>query len=131
MLAPFSLMIRDFKVLASAARIAGGLSADLQNEVLHTIGSGQFVVDVTAVSGTTPVLVVIIEGLDPTSGKYIPLLTSANITTVSTVVLHVGPGLPATAGVSANAILTRNFRVRFTITGTTPSFTFSVGASVV
>jgi hypothetical protein len=124
-------MIRDYKVLASAARTAAGQSADLINEDASSVGSAQFVIDVTAVSGTTPVLVVIVEGFDPTSGKYVPLLTSANITVTGTTVLHVGPGLPATANVSANALVTRNFRVRFTITGTTPSFTFSVGASVV
>ena len=123
-------MLRDFKLLPSATLAAGSQSAGFQNEDPYSKGFGQFIVDVTAISGTLATLTILIEGFDPTSGKYYTLLQSAGLTATGTTVLHLGPGLPATANVSANAILTRNFRVRFTITGTTPSVTFSVGASV-
>lgn len=124
-------MIVDKAAVPSAARTTAGNGADMVNGDLAATGCVQAVIDVTVVSGTTPQLTVFIEGLDPTSGKYFTLLASAVLTATGTTVLHVGPGLPVAANVSANAIVTRNWRVRWTITGTTPSFTFSVGASLV
>lgn len=122
-------MIRHLSILASAARTANGQSADFTADNDSPLGIAQFVVDVTAVAGTTPALTVIIEGLDPVSGKYFPLLTSAALNATGTTVLRVGPGLPVTANLSANDIMPKQYRVRYTITGTTPSFTFSIGAT--
>lgn len=122
-------MVRSYTVLASAARTASGNSLDFTSDAGATICAAQFVIDVTAAAGTTPVLVVTIQGLDPTSGKYFTLLATANITAAGTTVLRVGPGFPVAANSSANDIMPLQWRVSYTITGTTPSFTFSVGAT--
>lgn len=123
-------MIRYTALLASAARTVTGNSADVTADDSSPLGAGQFVIDVTAFAGTAPTLVVTIQGLDPASGKYFTLLASAVINTVSTVVLRIGPGFPATANLSVNDLLPKQYRVLYTITGSAgQSFTFSVGAS--
>jgi hypothetical protein len=120
-------MNRSVAVAASAARTTAGNSGVLDNEGADF---GHIVVDVTAASGTSPVLVVTVQGVDPVSGKTYTLLASANITGVSTTVLKVGPALTAAANAVANDVMPKQWQVSWTITGTTPSFTFSVGANL-
>lgn len=67
-----------------------------------------------------------IDGKDPVSGKYYSLLTGAAVSTVSTNVYSVYPGITATANVSASAVLPRTFRIKATFNSGT-SLTFSVG----
>lgn len=88
------------------------------------------VVDITAISGTTPSLVITIEGKDPVSGKYYTILQSASLTAVGTTVLKVYPTLTAAANTAANAMLPKTYRVRSTIAGTTPSVTATVGGAL-
>ena len=118
---------RDFTLIASAAHTASVTTADQAN---HTWRGVNLIIDVTGVSGTAPTLVVALRGKDPTSNKYYTILASATISTVSTTVLSVYPGLTAAANSVANAVLPRTWDVVATIGGTTPSFTMSIGASV-
>jgi hypothetical protein len=108
-------------VLTAAAASANG--SDLEN----TNHRGcVVVVDFTAVSGTTPTCVVTLEGKDPISGKYYTILASASLNSVATTVLRVFPAATAAANLVANDVLPRNFRVKTTIGGTTPSFTGTI-----
>lgn len=75
------------------------------------------VVDVTAVGGTTPQVIVTIEGKDPRSGKYYTLLASAALTAAATTVLKVFPGATAAANSVANDILPRAWRVKAVVSG--------------
>ncbi|MEM0457409.1 MAG: hypothetical protein QXI01_06810 [Nitrososphaerota archaeon] len=98
-------------LLDSAARTASGSSADID---VGRFICGEICVDVTAVSGTSPVLNVYVEGKDRYTGKYKVLFAHENITSVQTI---------------WDTITTLPFsllRVRWTISGTSPSFTFSV-----
>lgn len=125
-------MIRNYTLSAPSAKTAAGQTLDVTQDDLSPLGAGQFVLDVTAFAGgTAPTITFIIEGLDPTSAKYFPILTSAAIAAASTVVLRVGPGLPVTANVSVNDILPKQFRVRWTLGGTVAptSVTFSIGVT--
>jgi len=79
------------------------------------------ILDVTAVSGTTPTLDVTIENLDPVSTKTDTCLTFAQKTGVATEWKYA----PDTNKKFGNII-----RVKYTIGGTTPSFTFTVTAIV-
>ncbi|MEM4500662.1 MAG: hypothetical protein QW512_00830 [Thermofilaceae archaeon] len=98
-------------LLPSAARTASGTGDDIDvGRFLYA----EVCVDVTAVSGTNPVLNVYIEGKDRYTGKYKTLLSFENITSVQT--------LWGTITMLAFTYL----RVRWTISGTSPSFTFSV-----
>lgn len=112
-------------LLASAARTATTATSDQLDphaEGVHVI------INVTAVSGTTPTLTPTIEGKDPVSGNYYTVLAGAAISTVSTVVLRVGPGITVAANLSAADYLPDTWRVNCVVGGTTPSFTFSIGA---
>jgi hypothetical protein len=90
------------------------------------------VVDITAVSGTSPTLTVTIEGYDPISGKYYTILASTALNATGTTVLKVYPGLTASANAAANDILPKFWRVKWVIGGTaTPTVTASIAASLI
>ena len=115
-------------VFASAARTASVNSRDFPN---HLACGVHLVIDVTAVSGTAPTLTVTLRGKDPTSGKYYTLLASAVINAAGTTVLKVYPGITAAANLAVNDVLPLDWRVEAVIGGTTPSFTFSIGAHLI
>lgn len=103
---------------ASAARTTSGNSA-----AALTNASGRnahFFVNVTAVTGTSPTLVVRVQLQDPVGLGWIDLPGAATATIT-------GTGL--TLLTVAN--LPRTYRLAWTIGGTTPSFTFSVGIAPV
>jgi hypothetical protein len=98
---------------SSAARTANGNSASALTNASGR--NAHFIVNVSAVSGTTPSLTVRVQTQDPVSSNWVDLPSAASsaITTVSTNLFTVS-NLP------------RTYRLAWTITGTTPSFTFSV-----
>lgn len=115
----------DVTVLASAARTATLNSGDLTNydgRGLHVV------VDVTA-AGTGSITITI-QGKDAVSGQYYTLLAGAAITTISTNVYKVYPGLTASANAVASDILPRTYRILITHNNAN-SITYSVGASVI
>lgn len=115
----------ELTVLASAARTATTASGTQTN--YNGRGVNVFV-DVTAIT-TAPSITVAIQGLDPVSGKWITLLTSAAITTVSTTHLRIYPGVAAAANTKADEALPRRWRVNVTHANA-DSITYSVGACV-
>lgn len=117
---------RELTLLTLTAASANTDGSDQTN--LNAKGA-VVVVDVTAISGTGPSLTVTVEG--KVNGKYYTILDSAAITTVSTTVLKIHPGLTAAANSAANDVLPKTFRVRATIAGTGPSVTATVGASLI
>lgn len=107
---------------ASAAKTVTGNGVTATNFNAH--GAHVFV-NITAASGTTPTLVVKLQGsvdgtnfydLDATNA------TTASLTGISTAVIRIYPGLTNAVG-TANQVLPRIWRCVFTIGGTTPSFT--------
>jgi hypothetical protein len=85
-------------------------------------------IDITAITGTTPTLTVTIQGKDPASGKYYTLLASAALNATGTTILTIYPGLVAAANTVAVNIMPKTWRVIYTIGGTTPSVTATIGA---
>ena len=115
----------DITGLASAARTATTNSGDL----INYDGRGLFVVvDVT--NAGTGSITLTIQGKDAVSGQYYTLLVGAAITTVSTNVYRVYPGLTASANSVASDILPRTYRLLVTHNNAN-SITYSVGASVI
>jgi hypothetical protein len=119
-----------FSPVSSAARTANGNSGALQTN-FNARGVTLFV-NVSAVSGTTPTLLLAIQALDPVSGSYATVhVALANITATGLYVIQFYPGATqSVAGYPASVagVLPRNWQIAWTIGGTTPSFTFSVGA---
>ena len=115
--------------VVSAARTASGNSADFTNPNAR---GGVFVMDMTAFSGTTPTVQMIVDGKDPASGGYYPILTSAVIAgAVAKTIFRVYPLLVAVANLTVQDLLPRTWRLRWVIAGTTPSLTFSVGSVLI
>lgn len=105
---------------------ANGNSPDFDN--LYS-GGAHFYVNVTQANGTTPSLIIRIQEKDPVSGTYSTLLQSAAIIAPGFQRLTVAPGATVTANVSANDFIGRTWRIVWIISGTTPSFTATIGAS--
>jgi len=85
-------------------------------------------VDVTVATTTSAVINIQIK--DPASGKYVTILSSAAITTVSTTVLTVYPGATAAANAAVSIPLGRVWRVQAVVTGGSSALTATVGASL-
>lgn len=100
-------------IYASAARTATPTAVTVNTGRHKAI---QLVIDVTAVTAT-PSVVPVIAGVDSLSGKDYALLTGAAMTESGspyTRVLTVGPALPVTSNVSANAPLPDYIKITFT-----------------
>lgn len=106
-------MARLFTALASAARTASG------NQTFGTQDSSgkalRIQLDVTAASGTTPTLDVVIEDT----------LDGTNWNVVGTFTQRTAAGRQV---IDIQGLFHGQMRARWTIAGTTPSFTFSVKA---
>lgn len=73
----------------------------------------------TAAAGT---LTVSVWAIDPVSGQRALLLVSLGITALNTpTLLQIYPGLPATANVSANAVLPSQYQITWAVTGAAPT----------
>lgn len=108
-------------LLASASRTTTQTPADQTNGTdagLHVI------LDVTTVG--TGSVTLSINGKDPASGKYYPLLTGAAVVTNSTNVYRVGRGLTAAANTTANDLVPRTFQIVVTANNAN-AVTYSVG----
>jgi hypothetical protein len=117
-------------VEASSAKVASGNGTTQTN---YNASGIQFFVNVTAVSGTAPTLAVRLQVADPVSGAFadVPGAVTASIIATGLTVLTVYPGIAAVANQAVNQPVPRVYRLAWTIGGTTPSFTFSVGAQTI
>jgi hypothetical protein len=118
-------------VEASSAKTATGNSAAAITN--HSASGAVLFINVSAVSGTTPTLVVRAQMQDPVGLGWvdIPGAVTASITTTGLVALAIYPGATVVANAAVSYPLPRTWRLAWTIGGTTPSFTFSVGAQYV
>lgn len=115
-------------LITFAAQGAGTTNSARISEVR---GRGvKLVIDITAITGTTPTLTVTIEGYDNASGKAFTVLASAALNAVATTVLTVYPGAAVTANVSANDHMPAVWDVKAVIAGTTPAVTATIGAEI-
>lgn len=108
---------QDPEVMATSLRtdVASAAVATSSNSSAFEssgFGSGSFTVNVTAVSGTTPKLVLILQQSDDGSNWD---NSSSTVAITATGLYYLVPNLPR-----------RKYRFNYTVTGTTPSFTFSI-----
>lgn len=114
------------KVVNITAAGAGTVNTnDLQN--VNATGL-TVVVDITAITGTSPTLTVTIQGKDVASGKYYTILAGAALTATGTTVMRIYPGITQTnTNVLASLTVPEWFRISYTIGGTTPAVTATIG----
>lgn len=113
-------------VLTSSARTATTSSSD---QINYNARGVYLVFDVAAVSGS-PSLTLAVQVKDPASNKYIDILASAAVTSVSTTIFKLYPGITAAANIAASEALMRTWRVQVRH-GTADSVTYSVGYSLI
>ncbi len=114
---------RDYVVLPSAQRTALQ-SVDIEVE------DGQHlavILDVTDLHSVTPGLTVSLYGVTSNGVEYL-LLAGAAVTTVSNNVYRIGPGLPATANVSANVPVPKKVRIKVAVADA-DACTYSISAA--
>jgi hypothetical protein len=114
-------------VTLSGASISGNTAAQ-DNPQWRGLHLG---VHVTAITGTSPTITVVVEGLDEASGQYYALLSSAALSAAGFTLLTVYPGVAAAANSAASQVLPKSWRVSYTIAGTTPAVTATIGASLI
>ena len=120
-------------------RASAPLTATAQSAPQSTPAGAKGVVltsAVTAVSGTTPAVTTQVQYQDPVSGAWVPLTAATaaqNAVGTSTVIVYPGVATnpPGTGSLAVSAPLPRSWRVAWTVTGTAPSLTLSVGASYI
>jgi hypothetical protein len=85
--------------------------------------------NITAASGTTPTLDVTVQRFDAVSNTWMDLhgAAFAQKTTTGRDDLTIYPGIAETANRSVSDVLGKEIRLAWAITGTTPSFTFTLG----
>ena len=116
----------------NALTLSGATTSVNGPDIQSQFGNGAvIVINITAITGTSPTATFTVEGRDPISGVTYPILASAARTATGTTVLRIHPGLAAVANLVANDIFPSIFRVRMTIGGTTPSVTATVGVCLV
>lgn len=108
-------------------------AATVNGSDLENIGASgcHVVIDITAITGTSPTATFTLEGKDDASLKYYTILASAALTATGTTVLRVFPGATVAANLVASDILPRDFRIKCVVGGTTPAVTATVGVSMV
>ena len=89
--------------------------------------------DITAASGSSPTLDVKLQGYDELGADYfdIPGAAFAQATGTGTDELMLYPGVAETSNVSVSDVLPRVSRAVATIGGSSPSFTFTLGGSLI
>lgn len=102
-------------------------SSNPENEVARGV---TLLVNVSAASGTTPTLAFTVQAKDPASGNWFalgPASTTITTTGQQVIQLSLGDGTDSAAVTIPVSLPALPWRVAYTIGGTTPSFTFSVG----
>lgn len=89
--------------------------------------------EITAASGSSPTLDIKLQGYDELGAGYfdIPGAVFAQATGTGTDELVLYPGVAETSNVSVSDILPRVSRAVATIGGSSPSFTFTLGGSLI
>ena len=121
---------KSVNVFASSARTATENSSDQTNDCARGV---RLFLDITAASGSSPTLDVKVQTKDPVSGNYVALTGAAfaQQTGTATLDLAVYPGIGETANRAVSDVLSSVWRVVATYGGSSPSFTFSVGAEYI
>lgn len=124
------LTVAGVSVEASSAKITSGTGATITN---NSGNGASFFVNVSAVAGTSITLAVRIQVQDPVSLAWVDLpgAVTATISATGLYLLTVHPAAADVASSKCGMPLPRTYRAAWTIGGTGPSFTFSVGAQYI
>jgi hypothetical protein len=89
------------------------------------------VVNITAITGTSPTLTVSVSGIDPVSGASYPILTSAALNATGTTALRIFAGATPAANLTVSDVLPAQIQITATIGGTSPAVTATIGGTII
>ena len=101
-------------------------AAEIGPTITNLGGSDLLVFIEATVDPAAAAVTVLIDGLDPATGNWYNILTSAVVNAVEKRILRVSPHLAASANLIANDIVPGTFRIRTTVADT-DSMTYSIG----
>lgn len=112
-----------------ASLSAAGSGTVTSSDIMNPTGSGVRVsINVSAISGTSATLVVKVQGKDVASGVYYDIMTGPSITAAGFTSMVIYPGIVQTNTTTFRSDLVPEwYRISYTITGTTPSVTGTIG----
>lgn len=114
---------------SSAKTVTGNTASAITNPSATGV---MLFLNASVVTGTTPSLTVRVQVQDPVSAAWVDLpgasFAAITAVTAAPLLLAIDLGLVAVANAAVNMALPRTWRLAWVISGTTPSFTFSVGA---
>ena len=112
-----------------AALAAAGSGTVTSSDIMNPTGSGVRVsINVSAISGTSATLVVKVQGKDVASGTYYDIMTGPSITASGFTSMVIYPGITQSNTSTVRSDLVPEwYRISYTITGTTPSVTGTIG----
>jgi hypothetical protein len=106
-------------------QVSGGTTTQTSNDMTNYNAIGAILVlDVT--SSAPGSITLTLNGKDPVSGKYFSVLTGAAVTTVSTHVYRIYPGLTAVGNATVSDILPRTWQAIVTA-NTAGAMTYTLG----
>lgn len=113
-------------VISSTTATTNGNSGAMVN---YNSRTAMFFVNITAISGLLATFTVSVQAQDPVSSSWITLpgASTTSISGTGLALLSIGTGLTSIVNSQVNAGLPRNYRIAYSLGGTTPSVTFSVG----
>ncbi len=114
---PMTTLATDNEQTGVVPRTATATATSREYPELGSFSRGNFMLDVSAASGGSPTLDVVIQGFNPTSQKWHSVVTFAQQTAAT------GATPIAAQAVTLDFI---NYRAQWTIGGATPSFTFTI-----
>ena len=127
---PFAPVSTDLGAVITLAAAGAGTvnSANINNSVASGI---QVRLYVSAATGTTPTVLLTVQGYDPASGQYYPIAATSALAAAATdfYVLTVYPTTLAASGGNATTVeaaIPPVYRVEATIAGTTPAVTGTI-----
>ena len=113
---PMTTLVTDNEQTGVVPRTATTTGTSREYPELGSYSRGNFMLDVSAASGT-PTLDVVIQGFNPASQKWHTVVTFAQQTGVT-------GGTPIAAQAVTLDFIT--YRAQWTVGGSTPSFTFTI-----
>lgn len=127
-------MAKPVVVLASTTNTDSGSPFTHGPQNLAQFKGVRLFLDISAASGTTPTLDAKVQVQDPATGEWADLPGASwaqqTTTTAAPLPLTIYPGVAETANESVNDLVGEKLRVHVTIGGTTPSFTYTIGATL-
>lgn len=90
----------------------------------------KIVVNVSVITGAGATITFNLEGWDPASASWFPILVSAGLVATGAVVLQAGPDMVAVNNLASAQILTDTLRLRPVRSGTTTTLNYSASVTV-